>query len=223
MVPWIRCLETILQRFPQAQDNRHLAVLFRSLQSRHDFVAPPHDLISNATAFNRLMERSLGRIAEPTQRLDPKDLQSDYDYARRELPRYAEFLSEEEDLFRPDVSSQERSQRRVEQELGLLGRDLETSIRKGSQKLGKSAGMNQSATKTYCSQYWAYIHKLSSLKELIEYKEMLSQMDSQGDQSQLKRLQIRVSALMAEVYQQRQEILIQVGTLKMSFHDSSCF
>lgn len=228
LVPWVNCFESAFRAFPDLQSDTGFVIFFRALKARHDLVVVPHDHIKDPLKMNQLVTHVV------TAFKDTRFAFSDEDYwcASREFPRYAEYL-ELRGLFRGVQSRSEA----VRTAMGPLADDLSEAVNGQVGKVGQAGkGLNQrphavknlnSTQKEFCAQYRSYLSKLESLRELLEYQDILNQKadDTESEDRALLRLGERIRAMKPEALASRAQLRVDLNNLKKSdshFSVSSC-
>lgn len=214
LVPWLRCIEVALRRFPDDASSRGFATFYRALSLRHDAVAAPYDELKQIRVWNEVIPRILEQFQKGSLLGHWSEAQEQF--LLRELPRFAEYLEEEGVFGQPQTRDT-----RMRELLGLLYSDyaafklLSNSKQNNSKQVGSK----------WCVAYRDYLKKLSSVMEFAEYLDLLEQeeemVSDEARKSQLRRVKERFERLKKVALEGKSELDHQ-GALAKNLNPLGC-
>jgi hypothetical protein len=224
--PWVTCLEVVLRKHKDLQESEGLLSLFRALLARQGDTTPGA-MVGDARGVNGLVAATFDHqwrggaapCSDASQRVAVKD-----------LPGYAQYLSATCPVSenRAAVAAPQSSPTVAHPEMGILAEDLKTAFSgpargdKGQPPLKvKFVSADQ---KKFCEDYRDHIRRVSDLRDLLEYRDLLGAHSRSGEEKALKkRIEERIAELKKDELVKHDDLEKIYLTLNLGFPKSDCF
>jgi hypothetical protein len=220
LVPWMRCFESALRKFPALRAREGFVAFFRELTFRHDTSRAGVDSIDWPT-MNDAVAAAARHFEQPGAPLLEQELKA----LGRQLPGFWIYLAEHGNAMLPPqpAARRERDLSDLRRELGepMIGRPATLLVAARPQALSEDE-------RAYCRKYVAYRGMLHSVEELVDYQRLFAQNAVSGAEkpAYMKRLDERVARLKTDIPKRRVELASTRAHLQERhawFRDGHCF
>lgn len=160
LVPWVRCFEKILVKFPESKFNKDFVVFYRELNGKVVSTNPPDAEIVDGPAFNIVVNKIVDHLKAGQRLYAPQDIQA----IGHVLPGFALYLTDRSPLsgaLEPKIQDQEIAKMKNETTPSIFGSKLQKSNLDPAQK-------------SYCSKYRDYRALVYDLEDLERYRNRVS-------------------------------------------------
>ncbi len=224
LLPWVHCFETLLRRFESLRENDEFVVFFRSLRSRYDYAYGEASHIRSLSLYKETIHFAVERVrhrADPNVSV-PELSGKLFHFIQKELPRYAQYLSEH-DVTPADKNWSEgfvkrsvQNQRDAERKFPEFSEDWKILNRlspSDSKKLSLSVNDEKE-----CGRYRFYASRLLGLRQLATEAKLFEDemppmpkskatgLSTQGTTDLQDSLQLRIEKIRGELVQEQEEL-----------------
>lgn len=210
LIPWLRCFETVLRKFPEAKNDPSFVMFFRSISARHDGTPSPDAEVVDWPAYNFTVGRIVAHLQQPKLAYSEEELHA----IGRLFPDYWIYLAEgglfEKQPSEAAARSLELKQRKVEiegqaprQPPGTTPLDVDRTEKVPPAPLPLTVGQ-----KAYCKKYLSYRQLVYNAEDLGEYQRVLENrtyedVANTNEKEMRERVARRFEALKQEVAAER--------------------